>query len=123
MQSSNDCITGLKVNIGSAPLILLNVYMPTEYNDDDILEKYVDMCANFAIITDWDSPHTMIIGDFNCQPGTRFFDILRYLIDDNNLVLTDMSLMSADSNIFTYCSDSGANASSIDHVICITILI
>ena len=33
------------------------------------------MCANLnAIIVDSDAPRVMIIGDFNCQWGTRFFN-------------------------------------------------
>ena len=119
LPSSNSCVAGLNINLKSGPLLLLTVYMPTDYNDEDSLEKYIDVCANLsAIFIDCDTPHVVIIGDFNCQPGTRFFPVLKHLMDDNKLVMTDLSLLSTCTSVFTYCSDSGANTSWIDHVIC-----
>ena len=119
MKTLNSCITGVRVDLDNGPLILLTAYMPTEYNDEDSLEKYIDVCAHLSgIVTDCDSPHVMIIGDFNCQPDTRFFKILKHLTDDNNLMFTDMSLLAVDDDVFTYCSDNGCNTSWIDHVIC-----
>jgi len=56
----------------------------------------------------------MVIGDFNCQPSSRFYSTLNHLISDNNLVMTDITLL---ENVFTYCSDSGASTSWIYHVI------
>jgi len=51
----------------------------------------------------------LITGDFNCQPGSRFYNALQHLIDDNHLIMTDVSMMSSLSSVFTYCSDSGCN--------------
>lgn len=116
---SCSCITGLKLSTDCGPLLLLTVYMPTEYNDSDSLEKYIEVCANLsAIVTDSDIPHVVIVGDFNCQPGTRFFKVLAHFMEDNNLVMTDLSVLGATNAVFTYCSDSGSNTSWIDHVIC-----
>jgi hypothetical protein len=101
------------------PILLLTVYMPTEYNDDVSLEKCVDVCAHLqAIITDSCIPHIIIAGDLNCQPGCRFYDVLTHLINDNNLMETYLHLLSAFDDVFTYCSDNGANTSWIDHVLC-----
>jgi endonuclease/exonuclease/phosphatase family metal-dependent hydrolase len=58
-----------------------------------------------------------LLGDFNCQPGSRFYNVLADPIAENSLVLSDMSLLAAVDNVFT-CSDSGANTSWINHVIC-----
>jgi len=67
-----------------------------------------------------ESDHVSVIvaGDFNCQPGSRLYGVLCHLINDNNLVVTDLSLLSVNSDSFTHCSDNGANTSWIDHVIC-----
>jgi hypothetical protein len=93
--------------------------MPTEYNDDDSLEKYIDVCAHLhAIIIDSCISHVIIAGDFNCQPGRRFYGILSHLIRDNDLVETDIRLLSVSNDVFTYCSDNGATTSWIDHVLC-----
>ena len=99
--------------------MFLTVYMPTEYNADESLEKCIDVCAHLiAIITDSCTPHVIIAGDFNCQPGSRLYGVLSHLASDNNLVVTDLSLLSVNSDSFTYCSDNGANTSWIDHVLC-----
>jgi len=79
----------------------------------------LSMCANLsAIVTDCDAPNGVIVGDFNYQPGARFFEILAHLMEDNNLVMTDLSMLGATNVVFTYCSNSGSNTSWIDHVIC-----
>jgi exonuclease III len=113
----NKCISGLELNTATGPLILLNVYMPTEYHDDDSFEKYVDVCANIgAVFTDSVAANLMLIGDLNCQidSSSRFFGILSQLITEYDLVVSDMSLL---SDVFTYCSDNGNNLSWIDHII------
>lgn len=117
--SANSCITGVSLTTERGPILLLTVYMPTEYNDEDSLEKYMDVCVNLnAIFNEYVSPHLMIAGDLNCHPGTRFFKCLEHLLNDNNLMLKDLPLSSSNSDVFTYCSDSGFNTSWIDHVIC-----
>ena len=69
LSPSNSRITGMKFMSDGISLLLLSVYMPTEYNDDDSLENYVDICAHLnALITDIEIPHVVIVGDFNCQP-------------------------------------------------------
>lgn len=118
LPTSNLRITGLNICTGIGPLLLFTVYMPTDYNDDDSLEKYIDVCAHMnAMLNDCDIPNVLIAGDFNCQPGSRFFCPLMHLIDDNSLVVSDISLLSALNDVFTYCSDNGSNISWIDHVI------
>jgi len=116
---SNVCIAGVTIKTEDGPVLLLTVYMPTEYNDDASLEKYVEVCACLnAILMDGDTPHVAIAGDFNCQPGCRFYNVLKHLIDDNCLHMSDLSLLSAVNDVFTYCSDSGSCTSWIDHVLC-----
>jgi endonuclease/exonuclease/phosphatase family metal-dependent hydrolase len=64
--------------------------MPTDYNES--LEENVVTCADIsALYTDCDTPHIVICSDFNCQPGFRLYEVLKQLLDDNNLSVTDMS--------------------------------
>ena len=115
VHTTDTCFTGLKLVTGSGPLLVLNVYMPTDYGDEESLEKYTNVCANIcATFTDCDIANLMVIGDFNCHPGTRFYDVLSPMMTDNNLVMSDIALL---SNVFTYISDNGANATWIDHVL------
>ena len=69
------------------------------------------------MLTDSDMPHAVIVGDFNCQPGSRYFDVLHQVISDNNLIISDMALLSGANNVFAYCSESGTNTSWIDHIV------
>jgi len=109
------CFTGLRLSTYVGPLLLLNVYMPTDYNDAESLEKSVNVCASInAKFVDHNLSNLLVIGDFNCQPSSRFYSTLNHLISDNNLVMTDITLL---ENVFTYCSDSGASTSWIYHVI------
>ena len=58
--TTNPCVTGLKLLTDMGPSMPLSVYMPTEYNDDESLEKYVDACAYLnAMLT------VVMVGDFN----------------------------------------------------------
>ena len=59
--------------------------------------------------------HRIVAGDFNCQPGSRFYRIFQKLVDANNLCLTAQNRL---SNVFTYCNDAGTASSWIDHVLC-----
>jgi len=50
LPSTNISITGIVVNTNDGPLLLLTVYMPTEYNDDDSLEIYIDVKKHNFIV-------------------------------------------------------------------------
>lgn len=112
---SDSRVTGLKINTDFGPLVLLSVYMPTEYNDDDSLEKYINVCSFIAAtFIECDAANIMIIGDFNCQPGTRFYQVISQLMYEYNLVMSDINML---VNAFTYCSDAGNSTSWLDHVL------
>ena len=53
-------ITGIHISTNKGPLLLLNVYIPTNYNDDFSLEKYIE-CLSYlhALMTDADAVHTL----------------------------------------------------------------
>ena len=46
--------------------------------------------------------HTIIAGDFNCVPNSRFYTEFANFADENNLVTTDLNLL---SDTVTYISD------------------
>ena len=56
------------------------------------------------------------VGDFNCQPGSRFYSLYTQLISDLHLVESDVKRLP--SVTFTYCNDSGTATSWIDHFLC-----
>ena len=66
--------TGIQLKTEIGPLLLLNVYTPTNFGDELSLESYIDcLCQLHALIVESDSIQSLIVGDFNCSPGSRFF--------------------------------------------------
>ena len=120
--TTNDCrITGILIDSHLGPVLLLCVYMPTNNGDEDCLESYIDTCSRIgAIFTDCEAVNFIVIGDFNCQPGSRFYTHFTQLAADNKLIFTDISRLNDD--VFTYCSDSGLNTSWTDHILCSTMV-
>ena len=69
VHSFDSRITGLEIDSAMGPLLLLNVYMPTNYGDEHSLELYIDCLSKLhALIVDSNAIHTVIAGDFNCSP-------------------------------------------------------
>ena len=112
--------TCLQITTDVGPVLLISVYMPTNYNDDQSLHVYIDMCSKLnAIIVETDAIHTIIAGDFNCQEGSRFYNEFSNLANENNLIKSDIMRL---KNVFTYLSDNGQNSSWLDHILCSPVL-
>ena len=74
IDSDESRITCIQINTEHGPLLLLNVYMPTNYGDEASLELYRECLAKLhALIVDSYAGHTIIAGDFNCSPSSNFF--------------------------------------------------
>jgi len=97
------------------PILVISVYMPTDYNDECSLIMYHDLCAKIqACFNDSDCVQVLILGDFNCSEGSRFFPVLSQLVKHNKWTMSDVKRL---SDVFTYISDSGVTASWIDHIV------
>lgn len=108
-------ITGISIDTSIGPLLILNVYMPTNYNNDDSLESYTDCLSKLhSLILDSDTVHTLIVGDFNCSPGSRFFPDFIKFSRDNKLLTSDLNRL---NNAATYISDDGSKMSWVDHIL------
>lgn len=115
VDSSESRISGIQIKTKIGPLLLLNVYMPTNYGDDLSLESYIDcLCQLHALIVDSDAIHTVISGDFNCSPGSRFFGDFASFASDNNLITSDLNRL---QDVVTYISDDGSKRSWVDHIL------
>lgn len=97
---------------------MLNVYMPCNYGDDDSLEEYIE-CLSHALLVESDAIHTVIAGDFNSAPASRYFPLLDSFAKDNSLIMSDMQRL---CDVFTYMSDDGLKSSWIDHTLCSDII-
>jgi exonuclease III len=113
-------ITGIQLETSFGPTLLLNVYMPTNYGDDLSLESYIDcLCKLHALILESDAIHTLIAGDFNCSPGSRFFPEFSSFAIENNLITSDLHRL---HDIVTYISDDGSKQSWVDHILSSTVI-
>jgi len=112
------CAIQLDSNIG--PILFVCVYMPYDQGDADCFEVYLDLCAKICTLySELDVIHCVVAGDFNCQPGSRFYDSLSLMASDLNLQISDVKRL---SNVFTYCRDGGLYTSWIDHCVCSNIV-
>ena len=118
LETNESRITGIQIDTGIGPLLLLNVYMPTNYGDDTSLELYIDCLSKLhVLILESDAIHTLIMGDFNCSPGSRFFPDFAKFAVDNNLLTSDLNRI---DDVVTYISDDGSKMSWVDHILCST---
>jgi len=116
INSNNPRITGVNISSSDGKILLLNVYMPCNYGDDESLQDYLEcLCQLQALIIESDAVHTMIGGDFNSGPTSRFFPFLNSFITENYLVMSDMMRL---CNASTYISDDGLRSTWIDHIVC-----
>ena len=109
-------LTAVKFNSCVGPVLLVCVYMPTDVGDHDCLECYIDACSRIsALYSDPDIVHAIIGGDFNCQVGTRFYNVFASCAAENRFQLSDVKRL---VNASTFCSDDGTRSSWIDHFLC-----
>jgi len=113
-------ISAVVLGTNTGPMLLMCVYMPTDYGDLDSMESYVATCSAIdSLISEVDAVHVLIAGDFNCQPGSRFYNVMVHFVNDNDLVVADINhLCTGHGDVFTYCNDAGTRRSWIDHILC-----
>ena len=116
VNTCNARITCIYIMSADGKILLLNVYMPCNYGDDESLHDYLECLGELdALMIESDAVHTVICDDFNCGPASRFFPMLDSFAREHNLIISDMTKL---SNVFTYESDDGLRTSWIDHIVC-----
>ena len=67
-------------------ILMVCVYMPTDYGTYDSYEQYADICAKIvALFEDSEAVNIVLCGDFNCRPGSQFIGLYTDLINNLNL--------------------------------------
>ena len=116
VETSNPRISALMLKSKLGPVLLVSVYMPTDYGNNDCFEDYVELCSELsALFSECDAVQMIIAGDFNCQPGSRFFPVLQNFIDEHNMILSDIKRL---SDVFTFYNVESHYYSWIDHIAC-----
>ena len=113
LTSFDSRLTAVNFNSNVGPVLLVCVYLPCDTGDQDCLEAYIYTCCKInSIYDDTDVVHAIVVGDFNCKIGTRFYDVLSRCVESSKLELTDIKRL---SNVCTFFSDDGLRSSWIDH--------
>jgi len=109
-------ITAVRIHTRYGSVLVVNVYMPTEYHNEDSLEQYTETCGKInALIIEHDVAGVILAGDFNCSVGSRFYDTVTELLDEHKLVFSDLKRL---NSAFTYSMSDMSCTSWIDHVAC-----
>ena len=116
VKTSNPRITSVILKSKLGPILIVCVYMPTDYGTSDCYEDYLELCSCIsALYKDSDAVQLLVAGDFNCQLGSRFYPLLLNFINDNNLIPSDMCRL---QDVFTFSNIESNHFSWIDHVLC-----
>lgn len=87
LNTSDPCICAITVSTNLGPLMTVCVYMPSNTGDIDSFECFMDTFSQIiALYNESDTVNLVITGDFNCQAGSKWFDTLYQLTDDNELM-------------------------------------
>ena len=114
--SYNSRICGVILSTDDGNIMLISVYMPTNYGDDISLLAYIECLCNIqSMIAENNVVDIIIAGDFNCSINSRFYVEFTQFIYDNCLVATDLHKL--DNNTFTYIKDDGSVHTWIDHIV------
>ena len=113
----DDSIIGIIISNGTSKILLMNVYLPCDYQTYDALDNYRCMLAKLeVVIRDQNIPGVIITGDFNADPFKgRFWQELLTFKESLSLLVLDRRLP---QDTFTYLCPSKNTTSWLDHVLC-----
>jgi exonuclease III len=115
----NARISAIKLSSGGVDILVFCVYMPN--NCIDNLTEFVQCVSAISAIVDENSIETVyILGDYNAHPGELFSNELQSFCTDQGWVYADLIKLGADSDTFTYVSDSHFCSRWLDHCLCST---
>ena len=84
----------VSISTTNGPMLLVNVYMPTDSSDDASYDEYVDICTKvITVFLDSDAVSLIVAGDFNCRTDTRFYRIFTRVLSEYELTCVDLSLL------------------------------
>jgi len=116
IRGTDSRLTAVRLHTCHGPVLVLNVYMPTDYHNEDSLEQYTETCGKVnALITEHDVTEVIVAGDFNCSVGSRFYATLTEMLDEHKLVFSDLKRL---NSAFTYSRSDMIGSSWIDHIAC-----
>ena len=115
----SDRILGFFLNFDNKKYLLINIYCPCDYRNEDSYIKFMSTMNDLSnICQTYAFDEIIVAGDFNCDPiRGRFFSQATSFMERHSLVMVDLNRLPNDS--FTYVSSNAACSTSwLDHIIC-----
>ena len=112
----DDSIIGILLNNGNNKVLIMNVYLPCDYQNMDALDRYRSALAKLeSVIREQNVNDFMVIGDFNADPFKgRFWRDLLEFCSSLSLSVLDTQLP---NDSFTYLCPSYNRTSWLDHIL------
>ena len=107
-------LMGYQVLFNNFTYLFLNVYMPY-YCEDNIAEFTMYVGKIESILEANEMNGLVIIGDFNAHPGKEYFNQLKHLCNEYDLIISDVENLPIDT--FTHVNNSSLSKSWLDHCI------
>ena len=106
---------GLRISSGERTMLAINVYLP--YYCEDNIDEYNEYIGKIAsIVEDSDSGDLMILGDFNCDVGSYFYEQWRHFCNEYGAIFSDVERLPADT--VTHVNSGSLTCSWLDHCLC-----
>lgn len=105
----DDWITVTILNCNVGLVWMIGVYVPTDYGDNDSIQRYTNTCAKYRALPLTVKDVSFIgVADFNCGINLWFIQLC---------LIHSEKLCDNGNNTLTYCSDDGCRLSWIDHFV------
>jgi exonuclease III len=70
IETNESRLTAVLLSASIGPVLVICVYMPTDYGTDESSENYISICSKIeALYAESDAVHMIVGGDFNCREG------------------------------------------------------
>ena len=113
----SDSLIGIILNSDSSKLLILNVYLPCDYQNVSALSEYKQYLANLEnVVREQNVNEVIIMDDFNADPNKgRFWGVLEDFT--NSLSFVNMYFKFPE-NSFSYLCPNKDSVSWLDHIVC-----
>ena len=106
-------LLGLRYDDGICSIMFINVYMPTQSNDN--FDEYMFLLGKLVSIAESITEESIcIIGYFNCGSPSRFYTELQSMCAEKGMTIADVASLPEDT--YTFLSDAHGTKSWLDHV-------